>query len=513
MLSNKVLYASLLFLLVLDLGYTFLQQYALPLDGDLAPIVVPSEKYEAVMSSPFGWKAIRQDTAYAGVNRFFIHWGMYHYFRNAPLLLQWVASPIDSAYLSAAVLKTAFHAALLGLLVLYIGRFLSLPFRSWLLPAILVAPLLQSAGYYANLMAVVEGAPTYACFYAFPAILLLLYYYPAYLAFVRERPVSLGWGGRLGGFALAVVLPFTGPLAPGIVLVLSLLAGLHWGHRFFVKNEKETLAGFYRLLPAGYWASMAMLNLLCLYSLYVGTFNIEQNDALGLFGRYAKLPEGLFHQFTRKPGPSVLLLMVLANALLLHYKVKNEQARQALRILRWIGLFSLIYILLLPLGGYRDYRALIIRRDTILPILLALFYFWGLSATLLMLAGRSKWASFAMAPAVKRRWTSKIKNFSRLVETGHPSQIKKDPWPWYFGLAIAALLLFTLADEPNFDANACQRAAFEQLQKASSGVVRLSDDCLVLAWAPVNDPAYSRLPCTLLSIWGIVEEGRRFYQE
>ncbi|MCO6492993.1 MAG: hypothetical protein J5I98_31530 [Phaeodactylibacter sp.] len=505
MLSNNVLYASLLILLGIDLGYTFMQQYALPLDGDLAPIVVPSEKYEAVMSSPFGWKAIRQDTAYAGANRFFVHWGMYHYFRNVPLALQRIASPIDSAYLSAALLKTAFHAVLLGLLALYIGRFLSLPFSCWLLPAILVAPLFQSAGYYANLMAVVEGAPTYACFYAFPAILLLLYYYPAYRAFVRGQPVSLGWGGLAGVFILAVVLPFTGPLVPGIVLVLSLLMGLSWGHRFFIGGGKEAEAGLFHQLPAGYWASMAALNLLCLYSLYIGTFNIEQNDTVSLFDRYAKLPEGLFHQFTRKPGPAVLLLMILANALLLHYKVKNEHARQALRILGWIGLFSFIYILLLPLGGYRDYRALIIRRDTILPILLALFYFWGLSATLLMLYGKRKWASFAEASAAKRRWKSKIKN--------HPSQIKKGTWPWYSGLAIAVFLLFTLADEPNFEANACQRAAFEQLQEATSDVVRLSDDCLVLAWAPVDDPAYSRLPCELLALWGVVAEGRRFYQE
>ena len=293
MLRTKALYALLILLLSLDLGYTFLQQYASPLDGDLAAIAVPAEHYEAVMISPFGWRAIREDTAYAAPNRFFIHWGMYHYFRNAPLLLQRVAAPIDSVYLSAAILKTAFHIALLGLLVLYIGTFLSLPMRSWLLPAILVAPLFQSAGYYANLMAVVEGAPTYACFYALPAILLLLYYYPAYLALIREGPIRLGWGGLLGTFALAVALPFTGPLVPGIVLVLSLLLVLEWSRRFFVKREKEAVVRFFRQLPAGYWASMRVLNLLCLYSLYVGTFSIEQNAALGLLARYAKMPEGL----------------------------------------------------------------------------------------------------------------------------------------------------------------------------------------------------------------------------
>lgn len=460
MLCNKVLLPFLLSLLAIDLGYTFLQQYSAPLDGDMAAIIVPSAHYEAVLESPFGWKAIRQDTAYAGANRFFIHWAMYHYFRQAPRLLQRVAGPADGVYLSAALAKTAFHFFLIALLALYIGGHTQLFARSWLIPALLVAPLFQSAGYYANLMGVVERAPTYAFFYALPAVLLLLYYYPAYRVLAQKRPFRAGWASKAGIAALAIILPFTGPLVPGIVLILSLLLARQWGS-----------------LPAGYRLTMLVLSILSVYSLYVGTFNVEQNEALSLPERYARLPAGLFHQFTRKPGPAILLLLILINALLLRFKVKNEKSRQALSLLGWIGLFSLLYILLLPLGGYRDYRALIIRRDTIMPVLLALFGFWGLSAWLLLNA----------LPGRRRQW--------------------------YLAFVLSALALFTLADEPNFGANACERAAFERLQQSSADVVRLSDSCLLLSWDTARNPGQSGLACELLTLWGITGEGQHFYQE
>lgn len=45
-----------------------------------------------------------------------------------------------------------------------------------------------------------------------------------------------------------------------------------------------------------------------------------------------------------------------------------------INLFKWIGVFSLFYILLLPLGGYRDYRPNVLRHDTILPITLSLIF-------------------------------------------------------------------------------------------------------------------------------------------
>ncbi len=249
---------------------------------------------------------------------------------------------------------------------------------------------------------------------------------------------------------------------------------LRWGPELV---RKGSWPGFIRRAPALYWLAFLALNVLCLYSLYIGSFNVEQDVAVPLAERYARLPEGLFHQFTRKPGPALLLLMVAANALLLRWQVRSERSRQALSILLWIGLFSLFYILLLPLGGYREYRPLIIRRDTLSPVLLALFYFWGLSGWMI------------------------IRAFSGRMKYG------------YLAFALLMLGIFTLADEPDTDANACERAALEKLAASSSGVVVLEDSCFVLAWDYIRRPEESALPCALLGIWGISEKKNRFFQE
>ncbi len=160
MLPDKALRTLLFLLFCLDIGYTFVQQYHQPLDGDLAPIVVPSGHYETVLAHPFGWKVIAQDTAYAGPNRFFIYRSIYHYYRTVPLWLQEISKPVDSVYLAAAIQKTAIHFMLIWLLGLYIGGSGSLLSLQWLAPALLVAPLFQSAGYYHKLMGIVGQSPT-----------------------------------------------------------------------------------------------------------------------------------------------------------------------------------------------------------------------------------------------------------------------------------------------------------------------------------------------------------------
>ena len=47
-------------------------------------------------------------------------------------------------------------------------------------------------------------------------------------------------------------------------------------------------------------------------------------------------------------------------------KKQNENGKKLISRVKWIALFALIYILILPLGGYREYRPNIIRGDTLL---------------------------------------------------------------------------------------------------------------------------------------------------
>lgn len=61
-----------------------------------------------------------------------------------------------------------------------------------------------------------------------------------------------------------------------------------------------------------------------------------------------------------------------------HYA--SKEGFRLLQMAQWIGAFSIVYILLLPLRGYREYRDLILRYDTIMPITLALMVIMAASA-------------------------------------------------------------------------------------------------------------------------------------
>lgn len=456
-------------LLLLDLAYSFLQHYHAPLDGDMPGLIVPNEHYQTVLQHPFGLKAIQQDTSYAGVNRSFIHRAIYHYFRIVPAALQSVTDPTNSVYGAAALFKLGVHTFLLWLLAAYAHGRLRIWKWQWLLPALLIAPLFQSGGLYYNLMGVVGRSPTYGFFYAFPVAVLAAFYFPAYAVLFCKKGLSQKYLIRIMSLLMAVLLPFSGPLIPGIVLVASFVVLLQLAFTHLRKGKLPDWTTGWKRLPFLYWFSVLLLNLLCLYSLYLGQYNAEHSQSVSVLERYATLPTGLFYQFTNKPGPALLIVMLAGNTLLLRYKVRTEESRRALHALRWVVLFTFVYILLLPLGGYREYRPLIIRKDSILPVLLMLFYIWGLGGQLLL-------------RKLKGRWKS-----------------------GYLIAIVPLLFLFLLADKPEFDANQCEKAALKGIEQSPSGKTPLPDDCLVLSWDAGHQARQSELIMELLRIWNIAD--------
>lgn len=55
-------------------------------------------------------------------------------------------------------------------------------------------------------------------------------------------------------------------------------------------------------------------------------------------------------------------------------------SQRIIRLSRCFLLFTIAFIVLLPLGGYRDYRPYIIRRDSIQPVLIGIMILYGLGA-------------------------------------------------------------------------------------------------------------------------------------
>ncbi|SMB96094.1 hypothetical protein SAMN00120144_0534 [Hymenobacter roseosalivarius DSM 11622] len=479
--KRYVVWLCALFVLF-DLGYSYIQNYQLPLEGDLAPIVLPSFWYSQVLQDPFGWAVLAKNEVYAGPNRYFAHAAMVGYFKSVPLWLQRFTNPISSVYMACALFKTAVQALLLYLLAVYCTGAQRLTDRRLWLPAALLVPLFQTAGYNGQ-MGVIDHSITYTFFYAFPLALLLVLLLPFYRAAYGRQPLRLSWVALPLIAALMVVLAFNGPIVTGAVLVLGVSIGLYWIKRQWPTAQVRSYPGWWlrqaKQVPLVAVLLLGLFVMLCLYSLYIGRNNSENLTAtLPLWERYKLVPQGIFRQLTGKLGFPLLVLIGLVNAQLIRrFLPPSAASSRLLRILQLLGLFTLIYILLLPLGGYRSYRPLILRRDSILPIILGLMYFYGASTYYLLqhLPGR--------------------------------------PRRWYMGGLVLFGAIFMNADKLRMtDNNQCERAALQQLAQASEPIVHLTSDCTVMAWEKITDPLQSDNNAQLLELWGVTKGKKLYYQ-
>jgi hypothetical protein len=478
---KKHLFAALLALFVLlDLGYTFVQSYQLPLDGDLSPIVLPAADCRQVLGDPFGWAALTRQEVYVAPNRFFAHAAMGVWFKSVPLALQGFISPISSVYAACALFAVLVQALLLYVLGVYISGSYR-PAGHWWLAVALVVPLFQMAGYN-DQMGIIDQCITYTFFYAFPMALLLLLLLPFFRAAFQHQPLRPGWLGSAALVGLMVVLAFNGVIVTAAMGVLFVCLALHWvaqQWRAGVRPGLEQWRAGLRRLPARPLVLLAIFGLLCLYSIYIGRFEREsQNHSLPLWERYARIPAGILWQY-RKLGMPLLTLAVLANAQLLRRLLPQVPGSQrALHLMRWLGVFALIFLLLLPLGGYREYRELIVRRDSVLPLILGLVLTYGLSTYVLL----------QHLPAGPRRW---------------------------YRVAVGVFsLIYLYADRhlPNVS-NACERANLTRLAQATEPVVRLSADCTLMSWEPLPQAHDSELNAQLFEYWNINPDGKLYYQQ
>lgn len=482
MLKRNWHYLLLLFLIG-DLAYSGWQYYQFPLDGDLAAIVLPGKAYSIVLHDPFGLRALLGHESYPAPNRFFAHLFLHEYFRHVPLLLQGALSPLDSVYAACALLKLAVHMLLVYVLAVAISNSRNVLGRKFLLAAVLITPLLQTQGYGGQ-MGVIDWSVTYAAFYALPMSLLLLFFLPFLRAALHGTPFrssALEYAGLLG---LVVVLALNGPIIPAVVLLVcptvlllawrghlgSSAAGLGWLRRATVAVGA---------LPWRKLSLFAVFSALSLYSLYIGRNNSENEwTSIPLSERYARLPFGVYDALTGKLGLPLLLIMLLVNAWLIARSVRTPLGAKAQQALQWLGVFALVYILLLPLGGYRAYRENVIRRDSILPIILGMIGCFALSSYYLLThLPAAAWRRYAAAMAV-----------------------------------FAAI--FTVADKPRArDFNTCERQLFATLAQATTPTVLLPSDCKLMSWELLTDPNSSDINTAIMQHWGIIKTPRLYYQQ
>jgi hypothetical protein len=464
----------LLLLIVSDVGYSFVQHLNMPIDGDFSKIVLPADEYKKVLTDPLGFHVIFKDEIYAAPNRFFIHWIMSGYFKFAPRFLQNFVSPVDSIYLSIAISKILIQLLLIWVLASFINRKRKNRTFNFLLAMILVIPFFQTSGYYQNL-GIIDQSVTYCFFYAFPMGLLGLFLYP----FFRSELWKWNPFLHIIWIMLAIVLPISGPIIPAVIIIICFLSVIKQTFTFWSKIFSlpifEKIKKIYSSFPKAQVFYFSVVSLMCLYSLFIGRNNSENfNQTQSLIDSYSSLPDGLFHLLSQKPGLPLLVLAIIVNSIFLYRKREGEQF---MTILKWFGLFVLLYILLMPLGGYRDYRPLIIRRDVFIPVIVGLIYLFGYSTVLV-------------------------------------GNILKDRFRQFYTVGVILLLFnFTIIDLPEWNKNDCEKEALNAIANSEEEVISLKQDCTIMHWNVMKHPNQSKINAELLYFWGVTESVQLYYQE
>lgn len=476
MSKSKLLCFFLALFLIIDFSYSFLEYYHTPLDGDIAGGVVPAEHVQPIFDDPFGVQAILEDKPHSNPNRYFAHLFFRDYFQTIPFVFQKIVAPIESVYFSNALIKTLTHLLMVYLLASLISQTKSIFNKRWLLAAILITPLFQAYGYH-DYMGLIDKAVTYFFFYAFPLMLLLLFYWYFYDTIYHNRETNTNIIEKILLIALTVILPFSGPLIPGIILIVSLLTFIH----YFLKNKMSynvsLITNLLSHVPKKVALFFVPISLLSLYSLWLGSYNADyQEGILTISERYARLPTGVYYQFTQKIGFPILFLLLLINIGLIKKHFYSEEGAKIITSLKWVGIFTVIYILLLPLGGYRPYRPNILRFDTIAPITLCLVYIYGISTYFIL------------------------------------QNIKKYKQP-YIILTIVFLGIFINSDISYLNESDCEKQALMTISTSEDAVVGIETNCDVLSWGIITDSNESSLNAALLYFWNITDKEKLYFHE
>jgi hypothetical protein len=471
----------LILFLLFAIGFSFERYFHFYLDGDIASVVVPSKGFETVMSDPFGMNVLVRDSIYPATNRFFAHWFMKSYFEKAPLLFQSISSPIDSVYLASALAKTLIQFSLIYLLSIYITQRKKIWNIDCLLAATIITPLFQTFGYNEQ-MGIIDPSITYTFFFALPILWLLLFFLPFHTAFMKRKEPRFGTIHILLLAILAIIISFNGPLNSPLVLIICPVILIIYFADGFLKYDgqsmKARLLHAIKMVPVHVAYPFTIICCLCLYSYYVGLNNLENFwSPLSLTERFSRLPQGFKLQYAEHYGPLVLVAMILTNVVIMKMSASTELRSRIFTLMKW-GLFlCIIYVLLLPFGGYREYRPYIVRKDTMLPLSLSIILFYGLTTCYIIMNTRFK--------------------------------IK----PIYYGLILLLTGFFIHSDMEIKEANKCERESIEQIALSKDSIVVINNDCWIMTWGKTTDYRNSSLNTELLYRWNVINEKKYYYQK
>jgi hypothetical protein len=476
---SKIFKIAVIIFLLFEIVFSFRRHFYFPIDGDLPSIVVPSKNYQTVLHDPFGLNVLLHDSVYSAPNRFFTHLIMQVYFQQIPVLLQHLTTPVSSIYYSFALAKTLIQFFIIYLFAIYISGKKRFWDPDFLLAAALITPLFQIYGYN-FFMGIIDHSISYTFFYALALSLVLLFFLPFFCFWFFEYRINKLT--TIGLICLAIILAFNGPLNSPVILIICpfviLISFAHNFNEYINSNLAIRILASIKKIPYTIVIVFGLAILFCLYSFLIGKNNSENLWAgISIEERYARLPKGLYSQFTTKLGPALVLLMVLVNSLIIRkYKI-SERAGKLLGIVKWFVILSIVYILLLPFGGYRYYRPNIIRMDTIMPVTLGMMLCYGLT-------------TYYIIKKIRLRW-KKV----------------------YLGMVIFFTAVFINADTSFGKYNACERRTLEKISKSPEKIVFLDCECSVMSWETTTNYKDSEIKTDLLFHWNVIKQKKLFYQK
>jgi len=470
--KNQIIRTLLIIFLLCDFTFSFLQYYNTPLFGDVDSHVLPDQHIQKVINDPFGFQAIFHEK-HTNPNRFFSHYSFMVYMQKAPLFFQNFTNPVSSVYLTAALAKIAVQVLFIALMAMFISGTKKVFSYRFLLCAAVIAPLFQAYGFWSR-MGINDRSIAYTFFYAIPIVFLMLFLYPVIENVYLKTNFKKQW--YLIAIPLILILPLSGPLIPAVLILVSFLIFLSFLYRSGIKASKDFFQVLHRLPKAFYFLLMPACAI-SFYSLFLGFYNVtSEAGSISLTDRFLDFPQGFNSKVFHALGFPVLLIMTGINFILLK-RISGSGSNKLISQLGWIGIFSFLYIVLLPFGGYRPYRPNIIRYDTFMPVTIGLIYFFGASVYFLL------------------------------------KHLDGKQLQYYSSLVIACLLVFTIADLKGLGRNKCEKTAFYKMAESSEKIVALPNGCFVMAWENIYDYKQSENRAELIYRWGITTEKKLFYNE
>ncbi|MCH2198164.1 MAG: hypothetical protein MK081_05235 [Flavobacteriales bacterium] len=455
MKSNQLQYILLLLLVFTSLGYSAYQHFLMPMDGDLPSGVLVDADVQQILDNPLGLEAIDKPGSYPNPNRFFSHYALHIYMGEIPAKLGSIVKPENAPYLAMAIIKILTE---LGLL-LFILRITKIPWKtSQGLLIILATHLFFAAEDHMLGNAIIDKAPTYFFFYALPFFWTFLSLFPL-IELIRnpkENPPS--WTLLLG-FIFIPVSCLSGPTNTGVVAVVFIMLAVS------VLRQPDWRA---RVLKLPVLIYIMLFSLGVLYSLFIGSLDaIGMTENIPLSERYVLLAKGVWTEMLSRRG--YYLLFILWGTGLAYLRFKDATSfKKLLRPSAFVLGFVVLYLLLLPLGGYRSWRPNMLRNDVLIPVTYAL-----------ILVNVLGWKS--ILPLIVKDWMSAV----------------------YVVIVVRALFLFWKFDPLYTEHYLCQQARISELQSTDKDVAAICDECLLVHWWKAENPGESLNSVKLLKLWGI----------